>query len=132
MNDYKPSVLLIDDNETDNLISRKILEITGYASKINICTSGVSALQYLEERIDKADELPDVLFLDINMPIVDGFVFLLEFEKLAKKMPKDIEIIVLSSSDSQEDITKMAGHPRVVKFITKPISSTAIHSLIEA
>jgi CheY-like chemotaxis protein len=132
MTHTKPHVLLVDDNDTDNLISRRVLEINGYAQKITVSNSGKGALSYIEEHLTSQEELPDVIFLDINMPIVDGFVFLYEFDSLANKISKKIEIIVLSSSDSQQDIERMIKHPRVVKFITKPISSTIVQNLIEA
>jgi len=128
----KPNVLLIDDNETDNLISRKVLETAGFADSIHVCTSGKSALEYLENRLVEPEKLPDLLFLDINMPLVDGFLFLEEFEKLAARTKKNMEVIVLSSSDSAEDINNMAGYPSVIKFITKPMTSGIVKGLIAA
>ena len=74
-------VMLVDDNDTDNFISRRIIEITNFANSVEIKNSGKSALEYLETHKDSPENLPDYIFLDINMPIVDGFVFLYEFEK---------------------------------------------------
>jgi CheY-like chemotaxis protein len=128
----RPRVLLVDDNDTDNLISRRVLDISGYASDIEVCNNGKGALTYIEERLTTPELLPDVIFLDINMPIVDGFVFLYEFDVLTKHINKHIVIMVLSSSDSQEDIGRMIEHPRVVKFITKPISTGIVRELMDA
>jgi CheY-like chemotaxis protein len=75
-------VMLVDDNDTDNFISRRIIEITKFASSVEIKNSGKSALEYLDENKEIPEKLPDYIFLDINMPIVDGFVFLYEFEKI--------------------------------------------------
>jgi CheY-like chemotaxis protein len=125
----KPQVLLIDDNDTDNLINRRVLEISGYASKIEVCNSGKTALSFIENRISTPDYLPDVIFLDINMPMVDGFVFLLEFEQFSAQISKQIDIVVLSSSDSEEDLERIMQNPRVVKFITKPISAAIVRQL---
>ena len=74
-------VMLVDDNDTDNFISKRIIEITNFATEVIVKSSGKSALDYLEENNDDAESLPEIIFLDINMPIVDGFVFLYEFEK---------------------------------------------------
>jgi CheY-like chemotaxis protein len=74
-------VMLVDDNDTDNFISRRIIEITKFAGDVVIKNSGKSALEYLEDHKTTHTKLPDLIFLDINMPIVDGFVFLYEFEK---------------------------------------------------
>ena len=69
-------VMLVDDNDTDNFISKRIIEITEFAKTVEIKNSGKSALEYLEEHKNDPDKLPNIIFLDINMPIVDGFVFL--------------------------------------------------------
>ena len=130
MTNQKPRVLLVDDNDTDNLISRRVLEINGFASHIDVCNSGKGALTYIEEKLQTPDELPDVIFLDINMPIVDGFVFLYELEQLPLPKDKKIQIVVLSSSDSHQDIENMIQHPRVVRFITKPISTAIVRELM--
>lgn len=132
MNESKPRVLLVDDNDTDNLISRRVIELSGYAGAIDVCNSGKGALELIEARLSNPEMLPDVIFLDINMPIVDGFVFLYEFEILAKNIHKPIDVVVLSSSDSQQDIERMQLHPRVVRFITKPLSVSAMQALMQA
>ncbi|HAI74610.1 MAG TPA: response regulator, partial [Microscillaceae bacterium] len=75
--------MLVDDNDTDNFISKRIIEITGFSSNVIVKNSGKLALQYLEQNQNNPASLPDVIFLDINMPIVDGFVFLFEFDLFA-------------------------------------------------
>ncbi|MCK5367006.1 MAG: response regulator, partial [Cyclobacteriaceae bacterium] len=59
--------MLVDDNDTDNFISRRIIEITNFAKSVEIKNSGKSALEYLEANKDTPDSLPDFIFLDINM-----------------------------------------------------------------
>ncbi|MGN6648250.1 MAG: response regulator, partial [Cytophaga sp.] len=77
---YKKLVMLVDDNETDNFIHRRVLEMGNFSENIIVKNSGKSALEYLEANQSNPDLIPEVIFLDINMPIVDGFVFLFEFE----------------------------------------------------
>ena len=67
-------VMLVDDNDTDNFISKRIIEITKFAKRVEVKNSGKSALDYLKENQTNAENLPNIIFLDINMPIVDGFV----------------------------------------------------------
>jgi len=74
-------VMLVDDNDTDNFISKRIIEITKFAKRVEVKGSGKAALDYLRENQSSPENLPSLIFLDINMPIVDGFVFLYEFEK---------------------------------------------------
>ena len=119
-------VMLVDDNDTDNFISRRIIEITQFAKDVVIKNSGKSALEYLEENKKAPGSLPDLIFLDINMPIVDGFVFLYEFEKFEDGLKNKCKVIILSSSDNKRDIDKIVNNDHVIKFITKPLTENAL------
>ena len=69
-------ILLIDDNDVDNYITERVITKTGFADKVDICNSGQAALDYISHRVNNINALPDVIFLDLNMPVVDGFIFL--------------------------------------------------------
>ena len=122
-------VLLVDDNDTDNFISRRIIEITGFASDIEVKSSGKSALNYLDENKDDITKLPDLIFLDINMPIVDGFIFLYEFEKFGQRVIEKCKVVILSSSDNNRDIDKIINNNYVIQFVTKPLTEKALNGL---
>lgn len=122
-------VMLVDDNDTDNFISRRIIEITKFSEEVVIKNSGKSALEYLESNKNSINKLPDLIFLDINMPIVDGFVFLYEFERFSDKVKNKCKIIILSSSDNKRDIDKIVNNDYVIKFITKPLTETALEEV---
>lgn len=124
-----PLVMLVDDNDTDNLITRRVLELSGFSDRVVIQSSGKSALEYLKEHQENPALLPDILFLDINMPIVDGFVFLFELERFADLLSKPPRVVVLSSSDSSQDIERIIDNPRVVGFVTKPLSPAILNKL---
>lgn len=119
-------VMLVDDNDTDNFISQKIIELNGFADRVIAKNSGKSALEYLEANENNPTELPDVIFLDINMPIVDGFVFLFEFERFNDELKKKCKIAILSSSDNKRDIERIVDNDYVVKYITKPLTQDAL------
>ena len=119
-------VMLVDDNDTDNFISKRIIEITKFASDVIIKNSGKSALEYLDEHRNNPEKLPNIIFLDINMPIVDGFVFLYEFEKFQDLVKNKCKVIILSSSDNKRDIDKIVNNDHVIKFITKPLTEAAL------
>jgi len=125
-------VMLVDDNDTDNFISRRIIEITKFAKNVVIKNSGKSALEHLEENKDNPENLPDIIFLDINMPIVDGFVFLYEYEKFSISVKEKCKIIILSSSDNKRDIDKIVNNDYVIKFITKPLTENALEEINKA
>ncbi len=122
-------VMLVDDNETDNFISKRIIEITKFARNVIIKSSGKSALEYIGTHRNDPDKLPDLIFLDINMPIVDGFVFLYEFEKFAEIVKNKCRVIILSSSDNKRDIDKIVNNDHVIKFITKPLTEAELQEI---
>lgn len=122
-------VMLVDDNDTDNFISKRIIEITKFAKRVEVKGSGKSALDYLKENQNIADNLPNIIFLDINMPVVDGFVFLYEFEKFNELVRNKCKVIILSSSDNKRDIDKIVNNNHVIKFITKPLNEVALDEI---
>lgn len=122
-------VMLVDDNDTDNFISKRIIEITKFAHRVEVKGSGKSALDYLKENQSTPENLPNIIFLDINMPIVDGFVFLYEFEKFNELVRNKCKVIILSSSDNKRDIDKIVNNDHVIKFITKPLTEVALDEI---
>ena len=118
--------MLVDDNDTDNFISKRIIEITGFAQRIEVRNSGKAALDYLRENQSNPDNIPNLIFLDINMPVVDGFVFLYEFDKFADLVKSKARIIILSSSDNKRDIDKIVNNNHVINFITKPLTEVSL------
>ena len=122
-------VMLVDDNDTDNFISKRIVEITKFARRVEVKSSGKSALDYLTENQDNPENLPNIIFLDINMPVVDGFVFLYEFEKFKELVRTKCKVIILSSSDNKRDIDRIVNNNYVIKFITKPLTEMALDEI---
>lgn len=122
-------VMLVDDNDTDNFISKRIIEITKFSKGVEVKSSGKTALDYLKENQNNAEKIPSLIFLDINMPIVDGFVFLYEFEKFNELVRNKCKVIILSSSDNKRDIDKIVNNNHVIKFITKPLTEIALDEI---
>lgn len=117
--------MLIDDNSIDIFITTKTLENIGF-SNIKSETSPELALEYLKDNNENIDKLPDIIFLDINMPIIDGFMFLYEFEKLSELNKSLSKIIILSSSNDDSDVNRLINNKYVKGFITKPLTKKAI------
>jgi CheY-like chemotaxis protein len=129
MREHIELVMLIDDNETDNFIHKRVIELTGFSKNIVVKNSGKSALEYIEKHKADITSLPDVIFLDINMPIVDGFVFLFEYENFPEEVKQKCKIAILSSSDNKRDIDRIVDNEYVINFITKPLSEEALTDL---
>ncbi len=126
---YVNMVMLIDDNETDNFIHSRIIEITAFAAKIEIQDGALPALEYLKQYSSNPQKLPDIIFLDLNMPYMSGYDFLAAFGKLSEVVINKCKICVLSSSDHEADITRVKNHPLVRYYFTKPLSTQALDEL---
>jgi CheY-like chemotaxis protein len=120
-------VLLIDDNDIDNFINERMITTNHFSKKVIVKNSGEAALQYLRD--NASENLPGVIFLDLNMPVMDGFAFLEEFEKLPDNIKKSCKVIVLSSSISPEDINRASTNPYVVKYVNKPLNERYLEAI---
>lgn len=126
---HKKLVMLVDDNDTDNFIHRRVLEMNGYCDEILVMNSGKSALEYLQNNQENLARIPQIIFLDINMPVVDGFVFLFDFDNFPDTLKDSCKIVILSSSDNKKDIDRIVDNEYVIHFITKPLTEEALNKL---
>jgi CheY-like chemotaxis protein len=115
------NIYLIDDDKLFVFLLKKTIGLTGIASRITDFADGKAALEFIKENRDNADILPDVIFLDLRMPIMDGWEFIEEFTPLEPKLAKKNKLYVFSSSISPYDIDKAKSINLVTDFIIKPI-----------
>lgn len=127
------AVMLIDDNEIDNLINQKMIEASGITQHIYTHTGARSAIEFLKNMEKLSDSgknvLPDLIFLDIDMPLMDGFQFLDEFEKLEDDTKSRCSVVMLTSSISPADVNKSKKYEYVKKYINKPLSQDNLEKL---
>ena len=127
------AVMLIDDNEIDNLINQKMIEASGIAEHIYTHTGARSAIEFLknmEKLMDAGkDVLPQMIFLDIDMPLMDGFQFLDEFENLNDSTKAHCGVVMLTSSISPADVNKSKKYEYVKKYINKPLTQENLEKL---
>ena len=116
--------MIIDDDALNNYICSKIITYTGFAKNTIDFTHADLALQHLIEIINEnPDDLPEIIFLDIDMPGIDGWAFLKEYEKLDKTYKDRIYLSILTTSVFESDRHKAEGFSDVDSYLCKPLSA---------
>jgi two-component system, NarL family, nitrate/nitrite response regulator NarL len=119
--------VLIDDSDIDLFIQRRFLEVYNFSNELLLYKSAEEALGWLKNINGEA--APDIIFLDLNMPEIDGFSFLKNFKELPEKIKLKSKIVVLTSSNSSKDREQAFSFKNVIQFITKPLKQTDIEEL---
>jgi CheY-like chemotaxis protein len=122
-------ILLIDDNESDNYYHKIIIEGMNIAGKIEIAENGLEALTLLKK---EKQTPPELIFLDINMPKMDGWEFLEKYKDLDIKQKARITIVMLTTSSNPEDRKRAEKAAEVSGFVTKPLSEEILNGILEA
>lgn len=127
------AVLLIDDNEIDNFINKRIFENSDFTNTVFTHTSSKSAFEFLKN-IESLKEppallIPDYILLDLNMPMMDGFHFLEEFKKFSPAFKTKMKIIVLTCSLNPDDLKRVKKHKSVVEYFNKPLTEKDLQEL---
>jgi CheY-like chemotaxis protein len=123
------NILLIDDNDVDNYITRQMLLKNKVAGNIVVQSSAMDALKYLQSNLNEPVNYPDYIFLDIRMPEMDGFDFLNEYAKFPVSITNHCIIFMLTSSADQNDILRAAQNPLVKKYLNKPLSHQVLSEI---
>ncbi|MBX2842135.1 MAG: response regulator [Flammeovirgaceae bacterium] len=122
--------LAIDDDDINNFICEQLINHNKKAKSFTSCNSGVHALDYLEScNSTNPEELPDIIFLDINLPLMNGWQFLDAYQEELRNLKKDIKIYMLTSAVYGENFEKAQKHPSVSGFIMKPLSCEKLKEL---
>jgi CheY-like chemotaxis protein len=120
-------VLLVDDDSAFNFLNRIIINTAGLKCEVDECLDGSAALKY----IVNTEKYPDVILLDINMPIMDGFEFLEEFEK-NDKCKGITKVFMLTSSNQDEDRIGALKYTCVKGYFDKPLTEEHIQQIISS
>ncbi len=126
-------VMLVDDNELDNFINQKTIEVNYFAKKVYINTGSKSALEFLKNLEISGKEtssfFPEVIFVDINMPMIDGFQFI---ENLKAQLPNNfnsLKIVFLTSSIIPTDKARANKISKNILFLNKPLNKEMLNQI---
>lgn len=124
------TVAIIDDDEVYTFVTSKLIEMNNLADKVITFKDGEEGLEFLKNNKSIADDLPDFILVDINMPIMDGFQFIEAFAPLKDKLSKNITIYMVSSSVDERDIEKVKTLTQVSGYLIKPMDDKTLKSIL--
>jgi CheY-like chemotaxis protein len=122
-------VLLIEDDPITIMVCDRVLQMNKFGKTIITKTNGQEAIDYLHHLINCHDELPEVIFLDINMPVMNGWDFLNELQLLQEKLTLNPLVYMLSSTVDPEDTKRSKMYNNVVGFISKPLTKNHLDNI---
>jgi CheY-like chemotaxis protein len=131
MNNKLKCVMLVDDNHDDNFFHEREIKKNNLATIVITKNTGLEALEYLKSKKNITDMHPDLIFLDINMPGMNGWEFLKEYNRLDKELQSQIIIIMLTTSDNPDDESKAKTWDFVSDYITKPLTKEIMGDIIK-
>lgn len=125
---------IIDDDKIYVNLVKKIIEIKKLSENLLIYKNGKEALDYFKNIMETATDegkLPDIIFLDLNMPVMDGWEFLNEFIKIKNNLSKKITLYVVSSSIDPRDLERAKSINLVTDYLIKPIELKKFEKIFE-
>jgi response regulator RpfG family c-di-GMP phosphodiesterase len=126
----KINLAVIDDDEMYVLALKKLLDRIKFTERTVYFENGKVALNYFDECINKADLIPELVLLDLNMPVTNGWQFIKEFRKLKTKIDKKITIYMISNTINEEEIRRAKEIEEVTEFVCKPVTMQTLTNLL--
>jgi CheY-like chemotaxis protein len=121
-------VLLVEDDPITVMVCDRIIKLSSFAEKVTSCENGKIAIDFLSS-LQQNNKIPAIIFLDINMPVMNGWDFLEEFEVLKQQFLELPRIYLLSSTVDPEDYKKAKNFSLVEDFISKPLSRESLQNI---
>ena len=125
----KKTIWVIDDDAIYHTIINKLIQKSGVFSVLSSFINGKEAIIALNNSLENDDSIPDIILLDINMPVMDGWEFMEEIKRIKSKISKKIIIYIVSSSIALEDKNKSKTFTDIIGYIPKPISVADLLSI---
>ncbi len=123
------SVLLVEDDHITNFLNERLIKKLNITENIAITSNGAEALKYIETAQKENLGFPDLIFLDINMPVMDGFDFLKKFDALSPAIRNNSIVVMLTTSTNSKDMDNLL-YSSNTDFLSKPLTEDKIISIM--
>lgn len=127
-----PHFIIIDDSQLDCFIGEKIIQNTGTFSSVKSYTQAAEAYEIIKNSDPSPAEAITIIVLDIQMPVMNGFQFVENFELLPENIRANYAIFMFSSSINENDKNRLENHPCIRKFYGKPISKEIVAKIVDS
>jgi CheY-like chemotaxis protein len=130
------TILLVDDDPATNFYHTYILKEANIAQNIDEASNGKDALTYLcmaekGNETELGHDQPSLIFLDLNMPVMNGFDFLDAFEEWQNAKKQEIKICILTSSEHENDKRRAANYSCISEYLSKPLSDEVLRQVMD-
>ncbi len=122
--------MLVDDNKTDNFFHERVIRKANAAETVVVKESAEEALEYLKNKENNPVDHPDIILLDINMPGMNGWEFIEEYEKLDKNFQSQMIVVMLTTSENPDDYEMAKKNNILADFKTKPLTVEMLKDII--
>jgi CheY-like chemotaxis protein len=122
-------ILLVDDDNATNMLNSFVLKKMAVSQSVKVVLNGSEALDYLLS-ITNEGQCPEFIFLDINMPKMDGWEFMEEYREMKIERQR-AKVILLTTSENPDDIEKAAKYPEILEYCNKPLTKEIISNLMD-
>lgn len=126
-----PHILLIDDDDVNNFLNSRLLKRMAVAEQVHVASSSQKALTFLADQQLTDAPATLLIFLDINMPIMNGFEFLDQL-RTHDLQHLTLVIVMLTTSTNDKDLDQVKSYPEVLTFLNKPLSEEKVEAVLDA
>ncbi len=130
MSNYFQKVLIIDDDSVDRYIMRKSMNKVNFSKEILEAENGADGLKLITDH-SNGNQLPELIFIDVNMPVLDAFGFLEVFEQLSREYKNRCRIAVISSIESEQEKKRVLKYESVIGYFEKPLKEELLLQLMD-